>query len=438
MTDKEYNELQAQINKLEEQIGNLKLKQSNINSDSLVKTLDKFDIYNVSEVVEKSITTNSEKPTNLLIEGDNSDSLTYLATEYTNKIDIIYIDPPYNTGHTRFKYNDQFEDEKNKHKKWLVFMEERLRLSLPLLKDSGVIFISIDDNELYRLKVLCDDIFGEDNFIANLIRKTGASVRKDSRHIAKENDYVLCYAKNIKQVSFNKDKINVESDKEYKYEDKYIKTRGKYKLNKLDRGTLKHSQGLFYTITAPDGTPLQAGEGREGWCWRWSEDRFKWGVENDFIHFKQIKGKWSVYFKQYQYVNNKNEPIVRDRPFKNLLLENMDNERGSKQLLSILGKNSFHYPKPVELISYLLKMVSHKDSIVLDFFAGSGTTGQAVLELNQLDKGNRQFILCTNNENNICEEVTYERLKKVIEGYTNSKEKYIHGLDGNLKYYKVH
>jgi adenine-specific DNA-methyltransferase len=391
----------------------------------------------LKEVKNKEIITDKNKPVNLLIEGDNYHALSVLNYTHAGKVDVIYIDPPYNTGNKDFIFNDQYVDREDtyRHSKWLSFMEKRLKLAKNLLKDTGVIFISIDDNEMTQLKLLCDDVFGETNFIANFIRKSGVAPRHDAKYISTQHDYILCYAKNIKNTKINM--LYVGADLSYTLIDDHLKTRGKYKLNKLDRGTKSFSESLVYPIKTPDGSLIYPGDGREGWIWTWSKEKLKWGIENDFIVFKKINNKWRVYMKQYQFVDNEGNQLNREIPFSSLVLD-FPNEQSIRELNFLFpGKRFFNYPKPVGLMKHILKISANKNSLILDFFAGTGTISQAVLELNKEDGGNRQFILCTNNENNICTDICYPRIKKVIEGYKNLKGEWVEGLGGNLKYFKT-
>ncbi len=394
----------------------------------------------LKEVKNKQIITDKDKPVNLLIEGDNYHALSVLNYTHAKKIDVIYIDPPYNTGNKDFIFNDHYVDRGDTycHSKWLAFMGKRLKLAKNLLKDTGVIFISIDDNEVAQLKVLMDstDLFGENNFVAILPRKSGIAPRIDAKHISIEHDYVVCYARNINQLKLNR--ISMAEDESYKYEDEFVKIRGRYKFNKLDRGSIHYSKSLVYGIEAPEHSLIWPGgkKGRKNWTWRWSKEKVKWGIENKYLVFKKTKNGWSVYFKQYQFVDNESNPITRTIPFKSIILDFL-NEQGNKELENIFHKRIFDYPKPVSLMKFLTKLTEKKDAIILDFMAGTGTTGQAVLELNKEDGRNRQFILCTNNENNICTDVCYPRIKKIIEGYKNLKDEKIEGLEGNFIYFKT-
>jgi len=260
--------------------------------------------------------------------------------------------------------------------------------------------------------------------------------RIDAKHISIEHDYVICYAR--KKDLLKLSQLSRVDDESYKYEDEFVKIRGKYKLNKLDRGSIHYSENLVYPIKAPDGSLVWPGgeKGRKNWTWRWSKEKVKWGLRNKYIVFKKTRNGWSVYFKQYQFVDNEGNPIERSIPYKSFILD-FPNEQGAKELQNILHKRLFDYPKPVGLMKFLINLHPNKNAIVLDFMAGTGTTGQAVLELNKEDGGNRQFILVTNNENNICTNVCYPRIKKVIQGYKNLNGEKVEGLGDNLKYFKT-
>ena len=389
------------------------------------------------ENIDMKICTNPEERYNFILEGDNLHSLYLLNKTRRKKIDLIYIDPPYNTGNNDFIYDDHFvnSDDGFIHSKWLSFMNRRLLLAKELLASNGVIFISIDDNEQSQLKLLCDEIFGRKNFIANVIRKSKAGSGHDSKFLSVEYDYILAYAKDINNVTFNKEKVVVEDDKKYRYEDEFVARRGKYYLRDL---AYKGASGRESTweIETPTGEFLKSSDdGRVGYEWRWGEKKFKWGLENDYIVFKKAAEKNKVYIKQYQFVDN--EDKIRDRFIPHRAIMSYLNTEGTSEVNSILGQNVFSYPKPKSLIKHLIGLVDKDDLIVLDFFAGSGTTGHAVLEMNAEDNGNRKFILCTNNQNNICENVTYKRLDKIINGCKSTKGKMISASGGNLKYFKT-
>ncbi|MCL6259541.1 site-specific DNA-methyltransferase [Aquiflexum sp. TKW24L] len=391
----------------------------------------------LEEIQDREIINDKNQPTHFLIEGDNFHSLTVLHQTHQGKIDLIYIDPPYNTGkENEFLYNDRYVDISDgyRHSKWLSFMWKRLDLAKGLLKSTGAIFISIDDNEIAQLKLLCQEIFGEENFVAQFVRKNKAGSGHDSGQVAVEFDYMLCFAKNKAELKFAKEKLDVESDKKYRLSDSQVDHRGKYYLRDLDyRGS--YSESMDYVVTAPDGTEMLSG-GRFGKpnTWRWNQDKLKWGIENDFIVFKKTNKQWKVYIKQYQFVDNLNRRRERQLPYRALI--QFLNSEGSQELNEVVSQSIFKFPKPIGLIRFCIDLFQSKDITVLDFFAGSGTTGHAVLKANEADHGKRQFILCTNNENNICEEVTYTRVSKVIKGYQGPKK--LHPpIAQNLKYFKT-
>ena len=404
----------------------------------------------LTEVSDKAISEAENSPTHLIIEGDNFHSLSVLNVTHKGKIDVIYIDPPYNTGNKDFKYNDNFVDKEDsfRHSKWLSFMEKRLKLAKELLSETGVIFISIDDNEQAHLKLLCDSVFGENNFISKFDwrKKTGAN---DAKDIAIITESILLYSINKTSTISNniwaRDENSI-NQKRYNLEDEFVEERGKYYLDTLDRGGLQYSDSMNFGIEMPDGKQMFP-NGRseflnDGWIWKWGKEKIKWGIENKFLEFvksnKSSHSNYTIKYKVYQNVDNEgNIRQHKGRAFLNLITDPI-NQIGNSELLNLLGKNlAFSNPKPAGLIKYLLNTLKAKNSTILDFFAGSGTTGHAVLELNKEDGGNRQFILCTNNENAICEEVTYPRIKTVITGKRADGTNYSEGTPANLRYFKT-
>ena len=400
-----------------------------------------------TEVEAKEIVGASESEQyNFLLEGDNLHSLKLLEKTHKGKIDVIYIDPPYNTGNKDFKYDDTFVDKLDSYKnsKWLSFMWSRLKVAHKLLSSEGIIFISIDDNELYPLKMICDEIFGEQCFVTNLIwqKKTGAS---DAKGIATITEYILVYVKDYAVMDFVFDKNYEAFDaKRYRYKDEYFNERGPFYYDSLDRGSVRYSDTLNYSIKSPNGDDIYP-NGRknfenDGWTWKWSKEKVEWGIRNGFIDITPSSKKengWAVRYKIYLNVDNENRPIEKSAPYKNLITTILNANAAADIKKMFNGKTVFQYSKPVGLMGFLLSCEKNKKALILDFFAGSGTTGQAVLEKNMEDGGNRHFILCTNNENNICEEVTYQRLKTVITGKCADGSQYSEGLPANLKYYKT-
>ena len=377
-----------------------------------------------TEVKEREICADENGAYNFLLEGDNLHSLYLLEKTHRGKFDVIYIDPPYNTGKKDdFKYNDAFvvKEDTFRHSKWLSFMAERLKIAKKLLTEQGVIFISIDDNEQAALKLLCDEILGEHNYITSLIwqKKKGGS--NDSRHVATEHEYILVYANHID----NLNNIFIEYDENYVSRYKEKDEIGKYFWDTFKRKSGKQ----YYPIICPDGTVLQYDENGEPISWLRSEARFLSDLKAGEVRIIEVNGKWTVHFKQRQPKGYKPRSIIT---------EYGTTSTGADQAKKIFNvTNKFSNPKPSTLIDFLIKFSPNKDATILDFFAGSGTTGQAVMELNKQDGGNRRFILCTNNENNICEEVTYQRLKTVITGKRADGSEYSKGIPANLKYFKT-
>lgn len=397
----------------------------------------------LKEIKKLEIQTDKKDPVNLLIEGDNYHSLAVLNFTHKEAVDLIYIDPPYNTGNKDFLYNDRFIDKEDpfRHSKWLSFMEKRLNLARNLLNGGGIIFISIDDNEQAQLKLLCDEIFGEVNFVANLVwanKEGGGS--SDSKFFRIKHEYILVYAKDIEKLQIQG--VDITNKERYTQEDKYVKERGKYYLQKLNQASIQYSSSLDYPIEAPDGTKLLPKQGDKRACWRWSKDKVLWGVENDFVVFKKDRdGKWQVYTKQYMFVDNEGNPLERsNRPFG--VIDEFSSIQGTKTLENIFHQKVFDYPKPHLLMKYLINRHPNRDAIILDFMAGSGTTGQASLELNKEDGGKRRFILCTNNgdeksEHKIASDICYPRIRKIVDGYKNTNGESVEGTGGNLKYFKT-
>ena len=392
-----------------------------------------------TEDTSKKITASADGVYNFILEGDNLQSLYLLNKTHRGAIDLIYIDPPYNTGSKDFIYDDAYVDSKDgyRHSKWLSFAGKRLKIAHNLLSESGLIFISISDIELYNLRLLCDEIFGENNFVANLVwtnKEGGGS--SDSKLFRIKQEYILVYAKDISRVEIKG--VKVSNEDRYKSSDEYESTRGKYYLQKLGMGSIQYSASLDYPIEAPDGTfvmPADNNSGKKA-CWRWSKPKFEWGYANGFIEMKKDrKGIWTVYTKQYLNCDNDGKIIERtQRPMG--VIDAFSSTQGAKQLKQILPDAPFSYPKDTNLIAWIIERIPKKNIMVLDFFAGSGTTGQAVLEQNTRDQGTRNFILCTNNENDICDKVTYPRIRTIITGTSPNNNRYSEGIETNLKYFK--
>jgi len=386
-----------------------------------------------------------------LIEGDNFYALNILKYTHLGKIDFIYIDPPYNTGNKDFKYNDVFVDKEDtfRHSKWLSFMSKRLFLAKELLSENGVIFVSIGDDEQANLKLLMDSIFGENNFISTVPRLAKTSSDKGTFY-APSKDFVLAYKHRQRS-----EKFNDILDNDYKNRFKGLDERGHFATVGLFQAALDSRPNQRYWIECPDGSfiippgnvfpPKIADaafikpESNDDKVWRWSVDTylekkhllvFKKSKRSPMLNEKFKKSDWNVDTKYY--LEDRQESGKRPRDWMDGYLNTVGSSEMNKYELS------FSYPKPTSLIKYLIQ-ISHtsKDIVALDFFAGSGTTGDAILQLNKEDGGNRKFILVTNNEDNICEEVTYPRLKKAIKGFKNSEGQKFDGLGGSLHYFKI-
>ena len=363
---------------------------------------------------------------NLYIEGDNLEVLKLLQSSYLNSIKMIYIDPPYNTGND-FVYTDDFADgiahykevtgqatKSNPetagryHTNWLNMMYPRLKLARNLLTEDGVIFISIDDNEVFNLRKLCDEVFGEDNFVAEFPRVTKKGGKSTATY-AKNHDYIVVYLKN----SYESSITGIQHlDEGFKYKDQYFEQRGAYKLNQtLDYNTLQYNKTMDYPLEINGETFVPGGSveeqkkrhagihGKHDWVWRWSKSLFDFGYKNDWI---VVSKTGRIYTKTYAnasieknlngdyYVEYKN----RTKPVSTLdFVENKySNDNSNKEITALMGTALFDYVKPSILIKQIMSTCTKRDSIILDFFSGSATTAHAVMQLNAEDGGNRKFI----------------------------------------------
>lgn len=485
----------------------------------------------------KDIMNDEKGKMNYIIEGDNLHGLKAIEKIYQNSIDLVVIDPPYNTG-KEFQYNDKKVDKNDnyKHSKWLSFMKKRLKIAKELMTEDGVIFVHIDDNEQAQLKLLMDEIFGEENNLGILSVVNNLKGRSDDKYFATANEFLCVYAKNKSKAKINGFPMNDEYLSEYKFEDKI----SKYK-KVLFRKTGKNSKrsdrpNMYYPIYYNEKNshfslqkqnenyirilPLDS-KNKEG-CWRWGKETFLKKKDTELIAIK-YQGSWSIYTKQRTIIDGEKRTI---KPKTLWLDKRYDSDRGTLLMKKMFNKKNFSNPKPLEFIKDIIKVGSNKNANILDFFAGSGTTGHAVLELNKEDGGSRNFILITNNENTslnekylvwdylvennvikdydkskwtsknnryhyykkyinenfplgiegsnikikdnykdniklkeiiktnkfksflknlqlyvadrgICQNVTYPRMEKVINGYIDNKGNKVEGLGGNLKYLKT-
>lgn len=379
---------------------------------------------------------------NVLIEGDNFHALTSLSFVLKESIDVIYIDPPYNTGNKDFIYNDKFIDEEDgyRHSKWLSFMEKRLRLARELLKDDGIIFISIDDNEQANLKLLCNQIFNEHNFIQMFLWNKNSGGTSLSKFTRSDYEYVMCYSKNLNTIThefLGKFSEGMGDSSLINMPNKFSRLffpKNSIKFISINNGLIK--KGKYSDLELYEDLKIEnhynAVNVNISCKRKWSQEKL----------FEELKNGTMILSKtdnlRLRYIKNNKGSIIK--PTKSI--SNKDKVgftvSGSSELNAIIN-NSFSFPKPVSLLKYLVNMCSYwnNTALILDFFAGSGTTGQAVLELNKEDGGDRRFILCTNNENNICTNVTYPRLKTVITGIREDGSKYSEGIPSNLYYLKT-
>ena len=406
----------------------------------------RYELPVLKEAPERAIISdNPDAPNHILIEGDNLEALTALAYTHEGKIDVIYIDPPYNTGNKDFVYNDHYVDKEDsyRHSKWLSFMSRRLKIAKQLLSDRGVIFISIDDNEQAQLKLLCDEVFGEQKFVGEIVwfkKRKGSFL---SNKLVSMTEYILPYWNGKEVQLFGGLPSNTESQP-------IIKRTNSVK-------TLSFAPGIVKT-KLPDGIYPKGKYGIGTSASELLEDAI---VENG--HFTSVVKiaapfVWSQEFLDTE-ITNGTEILINTKNFQvRVIRHNNDsvkampsfldgrefgatNEDAYELLKEIFHEdNPFQYSKPQKLVGKLILANSYinKDITILDFFAGSGTTLHATMQLNKDDNGHRKCILVTNNENGICENVTYERNKRVIQGYTTPKGEQVAGLtDNNLRYYRT-
>jgi len=392
----------------------------------LVATKCETHIPVLIEDSSKAIRNKENTPFNLIIEGDNFHTLSVLNYTHSAQVDVIYIDPPYNTGSQDFIYNDTFVDKEDtyRHSKWLSFMEKRLRLAKNLIKTSGAIFISIDQNELANLKLLCDEVLTGLTMSGLVSVAKGTTTGQDAKKFGSSIDYLLVYVG--QDFELQSLPLSEDDKKRFSMED----DRGMYSMlqwRKTGKGDRRADRpNLFYPCVAPDGSEiLPIGPTGYESRWRGAKETFDDLQANDMVVWKEDKNGYRPYVKYYLEGRGKSPSTLWD--------DIEGNKRATIELKNILGAGKFDNPKPTELIRRCIQIATaSKDAVVLDFFAGSGTTGHAVLQLNQQDGGNRTFILGTNNENGIAENVTYQRIKGVIEGFPGSP-----GVPANLLYYKT-
>ncbi len=471
MTTKKEQELESEVlvlrKKIERISKNLKKQRYGLFWIDVPEAFED-DVENKLPILKENpklaIKNNDGKPTHILIEGDNYHALTCLNYTHKDKIDVVYIDPPYNTGSDGFKYKDkrilnEFPDGTEvpkehplRHSYWLSFVRKRLELSRDILKNDGVIFISIGEDELAQLRLLCDEIFGESNYISTISRVAKTASNK-GRYFAPSVDYILCYAKNVMMLDGFVDEVD---KKLYKKQDENGYYRDDVALYQSSLDPMRGCSNQRYFIECPDGSLVVPPgnvlpkvkkdasfikpETAVDKVWRWSYKTYL--EKKQFLVFKKTKtsplldengekAKWNIYTKSYLDERSKTGTAPRN------FVDQFINRKGA-DLLKRMGI-SFDYSKPVELIKWLIKIVNKNDCVVLDYFAGSGTTGQAVMELNEENNTKHQFILVTNNEeivngekHKIMTDICYPRIKKVIKGYGDVK-----GLGNSIRYYQT-
>ena len=443
-------ELLEEIKLLKEQIKKIKPKKYGLvweDKPEAVVELCKKELPVLIEDTKKAIEKDNTKPVNILIEGDNYHALSVLNYTHKGKVDVIYADPPYNTGNKSWKYNNNFIDKEDafRHSKWISFVAKRIKLAKELLKNDGVFIMTIDDYEVGALRLLLDEIFGEQNRLGLITIMHNPRGRSDDKNFATSHEYALFYGKNFNLVKTDKLPLTEEQVKLFNLEDDV----SFYRLLPLKRtgsnSTPKERANLYFPIYYNETTkeislesvkskewkeilPFDGGGNKR--VWRWGKEKInkEWKME---IVIKKVKDNWQVFGKDRIKEGRKPKTVWVDPRYD-------ASSHGTMLLQQLLGERKmFDYPKSIWAVLDAISVACNKkkNATVLDFFAGSGTTGHAVMLLNKRDDGNRNFILCTDNENGISEKVCYPRIKKVIEGHKDFPE--ITGLDANLKYYKT-
>ena len=487
---KTINEIKKNVND-EETINNLSLIENELtkkkygliweeHEERVDKELE-TKIPTFEEVKDKEIISSPNDKFNFLLEGDNLHSLYLLEKTHKGKIDVIYIDPPYNTGNKDFSYNDHYVDFEDgyRHSKWLSFMEKRLKISKELLNEKGSIFIQIDDNELSQLKLLCDNIFGEENFIniisVNMKNIAGASGGGEDKRFKKNCEYILIYAKNYQLMppfngAYEYTEISeliqkyLSSGISWKYTSVLVEEGQKKYICSTTDGNgdeikiYKRINPIIKSVkqVASDNNISEIEVYKKFGSKIFRTTNAQSSIRTRVIQAKQnFKINDNVISIEYTPKTGKNKGIVYEQFYKddkcNLFVwlkdttEEIDGNLYKKDLQgtywdfnarmkNLTKEGNIVFPngkKPIDLIKRIISLYPSNDCTILDFFAGSGTTGHAVISLNNDDSGTRNYILCTNNENNICENITYKRLENVIKGYKNDNGKKYEGLGSN-------
>jgi len=451
MSETKQTELNARISELESEIKQLKSAKTygliweDKPEDVILQCRDNVPV--LREVKNKKIVADPSLPTNLLIEGDNYHSLSVLNYTHRGQFDVIYADPPYNTGNKSWRYNNDYieKEDEFRHSKWLSYINKRVRLAKNLLSDSGILIFAIDDYEAHTLRLLLDEIMGEDNRLGTVAVVHNPRGRNDDRFFATQHEYMLVYAKDKNKAALGNFDLTDEERGRYKKSDDISSYSEASFMRTGNNSTPRERPKLFYPIFYNPNIQklslkkakgsvelLPINEAGEEKTWRWGTATFEKLCDTD-LFVKTVKGKYRIFKKRRltDEAGKKPKSIWYNPRYD-------ASTYGIMVLQDIFGRgNHFNYPKSLLLMEDILEVTSKPNSLVLDFFAGSGTTGHAVLNLNERDGGTRRFILCTNNENNICEEVTYERIKRVVKGYKDRRGNDVNGVPGNLGYYKT-
>ena len=377
---------------------------------------------------------------NLIVQGDNLDALKALLPRYTGQVKCIYIDPPYNTGNEGWAYNDNVNSPEirrwlgevvgkegetlDRHDRWLCMMYPRLVLLRQFLRDDGVILMSLDGNEHRYAELLMDEIFGSSNRIETFIWKKSYGGGAKSKQVVNLHEFVLCFAHNKENIGEIELPPNENVKRYYKFEDEKFETRGPYRLQPLATNSMDARPNLRYAIS-------YAGE--EIWPekqWQWSKERALAALASNELVIKNVRGKWSVNYKQYL---RDSEGDERGSKLYSII-DSVYTQQGTNELKAMFGDGkAFDFPKPSDLIKTFVQAFTDNNSLVLDSFAGSGTTAHAVMKVNAEDGGNRRFILVEMDED-IARDVTSERVKRVAQGYTNAKGENVKGMGNGFQF----
>ncbi|MBQ6653820.1 MAG: site-specific DNA-methyltransferase, partial [Prevotella sp.] len=444
-------ELQKEVDRLHAQLKEKRFGLTWIDVPEAFEQESENRIPVLEEVPELAIHNHDGKPTHILIEGDNYHALTCLNYTHRGKVDVIYIDPPYNTGNDGFTYRDKRYLEEYpdgtpidkqhplRHSAWLSFISKRLILAKDLLSDKGLIFISIDENELARLRLLGDDVFSPDNFVGQWNWFKSATPPALSKKIKRNIEYVLCWQKGHNTETFRGVKKTSCSN------DPFTKPQNSFKTLSFPKGsiTCKLDDGIYPAGTY--GTEKFPNELLDDLIVLDGKNKNEIRFKNRFIWlqetlFENINKGLYIELSKRMVLSYKRTDYAPEIP-PNLIDMSVGvdtTENAGRQLTELFsGEKVFDYPKPISLLQYILHFSQNKNITVLDFFAGSGTTMHATMQLNAEDGGHRQCILCQINEADICKDVTYERNRRVIQGYTDSRGNDIPGLGNSLKYYRT-